>query len=117
MDEEKPTNLSLVYFEARGLAQLIRMVLFEIGTQFEETFITMNGPIPEHLKDLGIETNKVPCIICEGKLVCEIFPVIKFLCRKYERIDLLGKNIKDEVPPPNVDHHQRDHDPVRHQEE
>lgn len=85
MDEEKSDKLSLVYYNSRGLCQIIRYVLLVIDIPFNEIFIEMNEKIPKSLSDLGVDLSKVPCILSEGKAICDFFPIMKFLCRKYHR--------------------------------
>lgn len=44
MDNEQNHNKPiLIYFKARGNAQVIRSVLLEAGIEFEEVFVNWNG--------------------------------------------------------------------------
>lgn len=47
MISERGDTLLLVYFNCRGIAQLIRYALFEIKIDFHEIHLNINGEIPE----------------------------------------------------------------------
>lgn len=46
---------------------------------------------------IGINLNNIPCLIHEGKVISEYFPMLKYLCRKFNRTDLFGRTIQHEV--------------------
>lgn len=60
MNEEKPI---LVYYRIRANAEVIRMLLFEIGVDFKDEFIAHDG-IPPYLTDqYQMELRDVPYFI------------------------------------------------------
>lgn len=95
MDAE--TQITLVYFKCRGLAHTLRMLLLEIGHPFQEINIPFNGDIPDSLKQYNISLCMIPCLIDDGFVVDQLIPCIKYLCRKFNRLDLLGSDIHTQV--------------------
>lgn len=91
------SNIILVYFNCRGLAHILRMLLLEIGVPFEEAHIDSNGSIPEHIRKHNITLCMVPCIVHEEVVAAPVLPAIKYLCNRYNRMDLLGTDLVSQV--------------------
>lgn len=87
----------LVYFNCRGVAHYYRYVIYEIGLPFEEIHIGNDGLIPESIRHFNITLADIPCVIYEGRVIKELYPTIRFLCRKFGREDLLGVTLREQV--------------------
>jgi glutathione S-transferase len=96
MEQQGPL---LIYYNARGTCQIIRSVLLEIGIKYDEVFVDCQGHIPYELTDLGYKftVKELPYLIHNGLVINEVFPIIKYLCVKYNRVDLLGTSVPDSV--------------------
>lgn len=87
----------LVYFNCRGTGHYYRYLLYEIGCAFQEIHVNLDGTMPECLKNYAITLADIPCIIVEGKVFKELYPSIRYLCSKFDRSDLLGNNLYEQV--------------------
>ena len=65
--------------------------------EYEDIYIGSNLEIPEELKDYNLDVKKVPYLIHGGLVICEIFPILKYCCLKFNRPDLLGRTIEDSI--------------------
>lgn len=93
------SNIVLVYFNCRGMAHTLRMLLLEIEAPFEEINIPICGTIPEYLRPYGISLCKIPCIIDGEIMIEQLFPAMKYLCKKFNRMDMLGSTLYSQVLP------------------
>lgn len=73
------------------------MLLYEIGVPFQEAKIDFNGTIPEHLRKHSITLCMIPCIVHGEVVAAPLFPAIKYLCNRYNRMDLLGRDLVSQV--------------------
>jgi hypothetical protein len=44
-----------------------------------------------------VEKSFLPLLVFEGMLLYDIYPIMAFLCRRFDRDDLLGRDIKQRV--------------------
>lgn len=88
----------VVYFGCRGVGHYYRYVIYEIGMPYEEIQINPDGSFPECLKEFDISLADVPCIILDKKVITDLYPTLRYLCRKYNRQDLLGYTLHEQVP-------------------
>ena len=91
------SNIVLVYFNCRGMAHTLRMLMLEIGAPFEEVHIPTCGTIPDFLKPYDITLRKIPCIIDGHTTIPQFFPAMKYLCKKFGRSDMLGTSLYAQV--------------------
>lgn len=90
--------IHLVYFNCRSVAQYLRHVIYEIGAQLNEIHVGNDGEIPEYLQHFDICVTDLPCVIYQGRVFKEMYPTIRFLCQHFNRTDLLGNNLYEQVP-------------------
>jgi hypothetical protein len=50
------------------------------------------------LKGVRIDKSALPLLAFEGLLIYDIYPIMAFLCRRFKREDLLGRDIRQRVP-------------------
>jgi hypothetical protein len=50
------------------------------------------------LKGVRIVKSALPLLAYEGLLIYDIYPIMAFLCRRFKREDLLGRDIRQRVP-------------------
>lgn len=90
-------TLHLVYFNARGIGQYLRHTIYEIGAHLNEIHVGNDGEIPQYIQHFNISLTDLPCLIYQGKVYKELFPIIRFLCQYFGRPDLLGNNLEEQV--------------------
>lgn len=49
------------------------------------------------IKKYKIDLKNLPYYIDGDLIIFGIFPIIKYLCVKYNRVDLLGKTLEDQI--------------------
>lgn len=90
--------IELVYWDMRGLAQPIRHLMEYLGVKYNEKIA--ESPAKFFTNDI-YEIKKrcvsadLPLLKFNGFFVTEYQAIIKFLCRKFNRLDLLGKTPRD----------------------
>lgn len=96
--------LVFVYYRVRGKMQPIRNLVLYLGLSFVEVHLDdeqQRKSLPEHvihsLKGVRIDKSLLPLLVFEGRLIYDIYPIMAFLCRRFKREDLLGKDIKQRV--------------------
>jgi hypothetical protein len=94
----------LVYYKVRGKLQPIRNLLAYLGQPFVEVHWgdeQQNRSLPQNVKDalrsVKVEKSFLPLLVFEGMLLYDIYPIMAFLCRRFDRDDLLGRDIKQRV--------------------
>lgn len=98
------TPLVLVYYRVRGKLQPIRNLLFYLQLAFVEVHLddqTHNKTLPEQalhcLKGVRIDKSSLPLLAFEGLYIYDIYPIMAFLCRRFKREELLGRDIRQRV--------------------
>lgn len=94
MNENRNNSiLTLIYHDFRGMAQTIRYILFYLHIPFNEVLLKQGQDLLslEVLKERKI-TEKVdlPCLIHGELVIQDAFAIIRYLCTKSLREDLLG---------------------------
>lgn len=94
----------LVYYKVRGKLQPIRNLLAYLGQPFVEVHWgdeQQNRSLPQNVKDalrtVKVEKIFLPLLVFEGLQLYDIYPIMAFLCRRFDRDDLLGRDIKQRV--------------------
>lgn len=97
--------LVLVYYKVRGKLQPIRNLIFYLGVPFIEIHLgdeeQKKSPPAEAvacLKGVRIVKSALPLLAYDGLLIYDIYPIMAFLCRRFKREDLLGRDIRQRVP-------------------
>ena len=88
----------LCYWDIRGLAQPIRLLLTYVGTDFEDKLLSC-GPAPDFDKSCwfdnkfshGLDFPNLPYYIDGDVKVTQSNAILRFIARKYNK-ELLGKN-------------------------
>ena len=89
------------YWDIRGLAQPVRLLLNYTGTQFEDCRLTM-GPAPDYDKSnwtdikfsLGLDFPNLPCYIDGDIKITQSNAILRHIARKH---DLVGKTEKEKA--------------------
>lgn len=95
--------LILVYYRVRGKLQPVRNLLFYLGLAFIEVHWQKDDlkKIPEQvikcLRGVRIDKQSLPLLVFEGLFIYDIYPIMAYLCRRFEREDLLGTHIRQKV--------------------
>ena len=88
----------LIYFNTRGNAQVIRSVLLEIGVPFDEIFVPLNGHLDQQIiSKYKMDLKNLPYFVHNDLIIHGVFPIIKYCCVKFGRLDLLGNSIQDSI--------------------
>lgn len=97
--------LVLVYYKVRGKLQPIRNLIFYLGVPFIEIHLgdeeQKKSPPAEAvacLKGVRIVKSALPLLAYDGLLIYDNYPIMGFLCRRFKREDLLGRDIRQRVP-------------------
>jgi hypothetical protein len=96
--------LVLVYYRVRGKLQPIRNLLFYLALPFVEIHLDdeeQKKSLPEEavncLKGVRIDKSSLPLLVFEGLFIYDIYPIMAYLCRRFKRDDLLGRDIRQRV--------------------
>jgi hypothetical protein len=103
MEDSSP--LLLIYLNFKGMAHVTRHLLCFLGVPFidvlldrlEEQRKTLPACVFDTLKGLKIDKTLLPVVVHEGIVVEELFPIMCYLCRRFDREDLLGKDFCQKV--------------------
>ena len=91
----------LVCGNFRGLAQPIRYLLYYLRVDFQEIHLKLCGGIEQESAKLPNKIQLDPCqmpyLLHEGLVINEIFPIVFYLCQRFERTDLLGRTLEEKV--------------------
>jgi hypothetical protein len=49
------------------------------------------------LRGVRIDKQSLPLLVFEGLFIYDIYPIMAYLCRRFEREDLLGTHIRQKV--------------------
>lgn len=102
-------TIILVYYRVRGKLQPIRNLLAYLGQPYVEVHWgdeQQNKALPPHVKDAlrKIRLDKaslasLPLLVYEDMVLYELYPILAYLCRRFKREDLLGRDIRQRVRP------------------
>jgi len=82
------THYKLTYFNGRGLAEIIRLVLTAADVPFEDHRIEVDD-FPKVKQTLSLPFHQVPIFEIDGKVIlCQSLAIARYLARKY---NLAGK--------------------------
>jgi len=102
-NQEQP--LILVYYKVRGKLQPIRNLVCYLGLpsievhleEKEEQKKKLPPQVLSCLQGIRIERAILPLLIYDGHYIYDVYPIMAYLCRKFNREDLLGRNIRQKV--------------------
>ena len=85
--------IEILDYQMRGSAQYLRNLMEYIKAPYKDAFL--EKPIKIDIQWIFAATNSLP-IIKDGSFVVHgVIPTIKYVCRKYNREDLIGKTPAD----------------------
>jgi hypothetical protein len=94
----------LVYYRVRGKLQPIRNLLAYLGQPFVEVHWgdeQQNRSLPQHVKDtlrsIRVDKASLPLLVFEEMVLYDLYPILAYLCRRFKREDLLGRDIRQRV--------------------
>lgn len=86
-----PSIPVIVYYKARGHAQIIRSILLEIGVPFQEVYVSCEHGIPEDIAQrYNLSMKNIPYLIHENQVITQKLGIIRYCCCRFGRGDLLG---------------------------
>jgi hypothetical protein len=99
-------TIVLVYYRVRGKLQPIRNLLAYLGQSFVEVHWgdeQQNRALPSGVKQvlraIRVDKCSLPLLVFEGLQLYDLYPIMAFLARRFNREDLLGRDIRQRVPP------------------
>lgn len=79
------------------MAQIIRYLLCYLNQTFDEILLA-NGQKPSSLPILQrlqvTEDVDLPCLVDQSLIIPDFFAIIRHICKKYSREDLLGETVE-----------------------
>ena len=95
----------LVYCSFRGMAHSIRVLLTYLEVEFINVHLEsldqyegqFSEGMIEKIRSIEGNRNKIPMLLHEGREFCTPVPIFEYLCLRFEREDLLGKNMQQRV--------------------
>ena len=91
----------LVYYHVRGKAQPIRNLLAYLAITPTEVYLEeqqMRKCLPAYvcdcLKGVPIDKCQLPLLCHEGLKIYGVYPIMAYLCRRFNHPSLLGNNIQ-----------------------
>lgn len=98
-NEKAAAPLELLYWDMRGIAQPIRHILEYIGVNYVEKIAEC--PNKYYTKDIQevkkrCVSGNLPLLSHNDLFITEPMAIVKYICRKFGREELLGKTIKDQ---------------------
>ena len=98
-------QLVLVYYNFRGQMQPIRNLMCYLKLTFVEVHLenfnsqrdTLSSVVLELLRGLKIDRSQLPMLLHEGLIVNQPFAIMGYLCRRFNREDLLGDDNYNKV--------------------
>jgi len=102
--------LIFVYFNFRGKLQPIRHMACCLQLNFvevhledkEETRKCLPQEVIRGLKSIPIEKHLLPLLVHNGLCIYDTYPIMAYISRKFNREDLMGRNIKQKVNLPSL---------------
>lgn len=98
------SQLILVYYNVRGKLQSIRYLLAVLDLPYLELHMQQRanwGPLNESvrtvLKDLPIDSAHLPLLLHEEYKIYDVYPIMNYLCKRFNREELMGKGAKQKV--------------------
>lgn len=86
-------TLKLIDYKMRGSGQYVRNLLEYMQIPYEDVFL--EAPMKIDVKWVFAATHMLP-ILKDGDFAIQgLTPVMKYICKKHGRADLLGKTPKD----------------------
>ncbi|XP_065919779.1 glutathione S-transferase A3-like [Dysidea avara] len=97
----------LHYFQGKGLAQPIRLMLWEAGVQYEERFVDTKEKLEALRTNGDLVFQQLPLLEIDGLKLIQSSAIVRYLARKYSmygktstdqvHCDMLAEGIKDMV--------------------
>ena len=95
------SNLTLGYWNIRGLAESIRLLLHYLEIEYKEVLYDF-GPAPDFKMDswfnvkytLGLDYPNIPYLIDGDFKMTESNAILRYICEKYKP-ELLGETLKE----------------------
>lgn len=81
--------LELVYWKMRGTAQPIRNILEYLRLPYKETYA--DPPKVFDVKYIHTALHTLPILIDGDFKITEVVPIVKYICKRAGRNDMLGK--------------------------
>lgn len=79
----------LIYFNVRGLGEVIRQLLTWADQPFEDVRLEIGELTPEKKLELNLEWGQLPILEIDGKRHAQSFAIGRYLAKKY---NLMGDN-------------------------
>ncbi len=103
MAEETIKPLILVYFKGRGKLQPVRYLVHYLNLPYEEVHLndsaTKNSSeyVKNALRGKKIDSSSLPLLVHNGLFIYDTHPIMTYICRVFNGLDLLGRNIRQRV--------------------
>ena len=98
-DSSEP--IVLVYYRVRGKAQPIRNLLAYLGRTACEVYLEeqeQKKNLPECvckcLRSTPIDKTQLPLLCHEGLKIYDVYPILAYLCRRFDHAELLGRDMQ-----------------------